>query len=317
MVEAIGVPFDLCGKRMGSRLGPAALRLAGLEDAFDDLHVDFVWGGDINGTPAEDLEGATELREFGALIHCITELRERTAGSLNAGHTPLVVGGDHAIAMGSIAAGLNHFGEKTALLWIDAHADINTPGTSTTGNVHGMPLAALMGFPSGVQDARDGLWKSLVSALGPVTLSMEHMAWCGLRDVDPPERALIRANGACMATTMYDVDRYGLIWELRRFDVWMRAQEATHLWISFDVDSLDPILAPGTGTTVTGGFSYREAHLIAEVLYEMMNAGNCPYKLAGLDVVEINPLFDKNNETAKMAVQWIGSLFGKSILGAR
>ena len=204
-----------------------------------------------------------------------------------------------------------------ALLWIDAHADINTPGSSETGNIHGMPVAALMGMPSGVEDERDGMWRALLSALGPKRLRMEHMAWCGLRSVDPAERELIRASETCMATTMHDVDRYGLIWELRRLDVWMRAQSATHLWVSFDVDAMDPILAPGTGTTVTGGFSYREAHLIAEVLYEMLNADNCPYKLAGLDVVEINPLSDQNNETAKMAVQWIGSLFGKSILGTR
>lgn len=317
MVEAIGVPFDLCGKRMGSRLGPAALRLAGLEDAFDELHVDFTWGGDIQGCSEESLGEARELRELEALVGCIGNLRRKTDASLKSGNTPLVIGGDHAIAMGSVSAGLNHFGDGMALLWIDAHADINTPATSITGHVHGMPLAALAGMPSGVDGYLDKMWTLLLDALGPVRMNMGRMAWCGLRDVDPPEREVIRSNKACMATTMYDVDRYGLIWELRRFDMWMKAQEATHLWISFDVDALDPILAPGTGTAVTGGFSYREAHLIAEVLYEMLNAENCPYKLAGLDVVEINPLFDQHNETAKMAVQWIGSLFGKSILGVK
>jgi arginase len=316
VVEAIGVPFDLCGKRMGSRLGPAALRLAGLEEAFDELHVNFTWGGDLKSC-SEHLEQTRQLKEFDPLVSCIGELKDRTATALKSGNVPLVVGGDHAIAMGSIAAGLNHFGEKMALLWIDAHADVNTPGSSTTGNIHGMPVAALLGLESGVQDDRNAMWTNLLATLGPTRLKMEHMAWLGLRDVDPPERVLIKSYGECLASTMYDVDRYGLIWELRRLDVWMRAQGATHLWISFDVDAMDPILAPGTGTTVTGGFSYREAHLIAEVLYEMLNAENCPYALAGIDVVEINPLFDQNNETAKMAVQWIGSLFGKSILGAR
>jgi arginase len=316
VVEAISVPFDLCGKRMGSRLGPAALKLAGLADAFDELKVDFAWGGDIKGFD-ENLEGKTALKEFGPLQTCIAELRKRTAASLKIGYTPLVVGGDHAIAMGSIAAGLDHYGEKMALLWIDAHADVNTPSSSPSGNIHGMPVAALLGLESGVQDEQDETWRSLLAGLGPNRIQMNHMAWLGLRDVDPPERKLIRSNAQCLASTMYDIDRYGLIWELRRFDVWMRAQQATHLWISFDVDAMDPILAPGTGTAVTGGFSYREAHLIAEVLYELMNAENCPYSLAGLDVVEINPLIDQHNETAKMAVQWIGSLFGKSILGAR
>lgn len=315
MVEAIGVPFDLCGKRTGSRLGPAALKLAGLEETFDELKVDFSWGGDLLG--CGDLEESQKLKEFEPLIQCITELRQKTEASLKQGHTPLIIGGDHAIAMGSIAAGLDHHGESMALLWIDAHADVNSPGSSVTGHVHGMPVAALMGMPSGVQDERDRMWSSLLTALGPNRLKIDHMGWLGLRSVDPPEQALIRSNGACYASTMYDVDRYTLIWELRRFDVWMRAQKATHLWISFDVDAMDPILAPGTGTTVTGGFSYREAHLIAEVLYEMLSAENCPYKLAGLDVVEINPLADQHNETAKMAAQWVGSLFGKSILGAR
>jgi arginase len=316
VVEAIGVPFDLCGKRTGSRLGPAALKLAGLEEAFDELHVDFCWGSELKGC-SEDLEDARELKSFEPLLHCISELRTSTSDALDRGHTPLIIGGDHAIAMGSIAAGLNHYGEKMALLWIDAHADVNTPGSSTTGNVHGMPVAALLGMDAGVTDERQQMWKGLLDVLGPARLNMKHMSWLGLRSVDPPESALIRAHGECLASTMYDVDRYGLIWELRRFDGWMRAQEASHLWISFDVDAMDPILAPGTGTTVTGGFSYREAHLIAEVLYEMLNAESCPYKLAGLDVVEINPLVDQNNETAKMAAQWVGSLFGKSILGAR
>jgi len=317
VVEAIGVPFDLCGKRLGSRLGPAALRLAGLESAFDELHVDFCWGGDLESRNEDRLGEALAARELAALVDSIAELRSRTESTLKAGRTPLVIGGDHAIAMGSVAAGLNHFGDRMALLWIDAHADVNTPGTSTTGNVHGMPVAALMGMPSGVDDERDPLWRRLLDILGPTRLRMDHMAWCGLRDVDPPERALIRCSPGCMAATMSDIDRYGLTWELRRFDVWMKTQRATHLWISFDVDALDPILAPGTGTTVTGGFSYREAHLIAEILYEMLNAEDCPYRLAGLDVVEVNPLVDQNNETAKMAVQWIGSLFGKTILGTR
>jgi arginase len=316
VVEAIGVPFDLCGKRMGSRLGPAALKLAGLEEAFDELDVDFAWGADFKGCE-EDLQHARQLKKFEPLLTCIEELKRRTESTLRAGSTPLILGGDHAIAMGSIAAGLNHFGDGMALLWIDAHADVNTPGTSTTGNIHGMPLAALLGLPSGVEDERDAMWSSLLRTLGPKRLKIDHTGWLGLRDVDPPERMLIRSNEQCLASTMADTDRYGLIWELRRFDVWMRAKQATHLWISFDVDALDPILAPGTGTTVTGGFSYREAHLIAEVLYEMMSAADCPYKLAGVDVVEVNPLVDQHNETAKMAVQWIGSLFGKSILGVK
>lgn len=315
MVEAIGVPFDLCGKRMGSRLGPAAVRLASLDKVFDGLEVDFAWGGDLRG--CEEVEHRGSLQSFDPLMGCISDLRKRTEASLKIGYTPLVIGGDHAIAMGSISAGLNFFGESMALLWIDAHADVNTPRTSPSGNVHGMPVAALAGMESGVEGAADEEWRRLLQCLGPNRLKLEHMAWFGLRDVDKPERELIRTNPQCCATTMHHVDRYGLLWELRRFDVWMRKAGATHLWISFDVDAMDPILAPGTGTSVTGGFSYREAHLIAEVLSELLSAKDCPYKLAGVDVVEINPLIDRNNETAKMAVEWVGSLFGKTILGEK
>lgn len=306
MIEGIGVPFDLCGARTGSRLGPAAVRLAGLEAAFDELQVDFAWGGDL-AVPE------TSSPVFDQLLACVQQLRQRTEQVLAAGATPLIVGGDHSIAMGSVSACLNRFGERMAVLWIDAHSDVNTPATSTTGRFHGMPIAALSAMPSG--DNAD--WGRLLDALGPTRLQMERMAWLGLRDVDPPERKLIRDHPECMATTMAHVDRYGLLWELRRLDGWLRASGATHLWVSFDVDSLDPILAPGTGTAVTGGFSYREGHLIAETLYEMLNADGCPYQLAGVDVVEVNPLVDMHNQTAKMAVQWVGSLFGKSILGAK
>jgi arginase len=160
-------------------------------------------------------------------------------------------------------------------------------------------------------------WRKLLDALGPGRLQWNRLAWFGLREVDPAERMLIPQHPEALAITMHDIDRHGIIGELERFDTWMRAQGARHLWISFDVDSLDPILAPGTGTAVRGGLTYREAHLTAEVLCEFMGREDCPYDLVGLDLVETNPLFDTNNETAKMAVEWIASLFGKTILGKR
>src|SRR3712207_4866841 len=147
--------------------------------------------------------------------------------------------------------------------------------------------------------AEDGIRD--IGVTGVQTCALPIFAWFGLRDVDPPERELIRMRPECMATSMHHIDRYGLLWELRRFDAWMKNSGATHLWISFDVDAMDPILAPGTGTAVTGGLSYREGHLIAEVLNELLSHPDCSYKLAGVDVVEINPLYDSNNETAKMA----------------
>ena len=316
MIDVIGVPFDLCGKRLGSRLGPAALRLAGLIGVLIDLGIESSDRGDIFAAfEAEDSEG---LRNFQPFLKCLKSLKSQTVDSLDRGAIPLVMGGDHSVAAGSVSGALEVFDGDLALLWIDAHADANTPGTSTTGNLHGMPIAGLQGCPSGTTGRADEEWNQLLEEVVPESrLKPERCAWYGLRDVDPAERDLIRRTPGDLAITMQDVDRRGVVETMRHFDSWIRNTGAKQLWISFDVDALDPILAPGTGTAVRGGLSYREAHLIAELLREFLDAPGCPYVLAGLDVVETNPLFDSNNETAKMAVEWVGSLFGKSILGAR
>lgn len=222
-----------------------------------------------------------------------------------------MLGGEHTLAAATVAAALKVSQGDLAVLWIDAHADMNTPGSSDTGNIHGMPVAALQGWPSGTEGVQDEEWRTWLDLLGPTRLLPERTAWYGLRDVDPTERP--RLTG--LALSMHDVDRHGVDRTMRRFDGWMRNTGATNLWISFDVDSLDPILAPGTGTAVRGGLSYREAHLMAELIREHLDAPGCPYRLMGVDVVETNPLYDTENATAKMAVEWIASLFGKTILG--
>lgn len=315
MVEAIGAPFDLAGYQLGSRLGPAAFELAGIGEMFQSINVDFSWSTIIvPGEHPPQVEGG--LKNFGSVLNVVKDLKAATADVLDRGNMPMMVGGDHSLSMGSISAALNHFGEGLAVLWIDAHADLNTPLTSPSGNFHGMPIPALAGSPHDVPGPDGAEWASLLDLLGPKRLQFDNVAWLGLREVDQGERLKINELGdRCIASSMHDIDRYGLLWELRRFDAWMKKNGATHLWVSFDVDVLDPNLAPGTGTTVTGGLTYREAHLIAEVLYEFLQAPNCPYQLAGLDIVEINPLIDINNSTAKLAVGWVGSLFGKSILG--
>jgi arginase len=316
VIDLIGAPFDLCGLRVGSRLGPAALRLAGLRETLVELGYEVNDSRDLFG-PVGSLVESTQpggLRNLHPLVQAVTSLRTATAHSLIEGNCPIVLGGDHTLVVGSIAAALHHFGDTMAVLWIDAHADVNTPGSSTTGNVHGMPVAALAGLPSETEGIQDEEWALLQEALGSgPRLRLDRTAWYGLRDVDPPERK--RLNG--MAVTMHDVDRHGVETTVHSVDRWLRTIGATHLWISFDVDALDPLLAPGTGTAVRGGLTYREAHLMAELLREALDAKDCPYALAGLDIVETNPIVDAYNQTAVIAVEWVASLFGKTILGPR
>lgn len=316
MIDLIGAPFDLCGLRAGSRLGPAALRLAGLAEALANLGYAVNDTNDILG-PVGSLTESTQdggLRNLRPLIQAVTSLRAATASSLIEGNTPIVLGGDHTLVVGSVAAALNHFGDSMAVLWIDAHADVNTPGSSATGNVHGMPVAALAGLPSETEGVQDEEWELLQAALGSgPRLRLDRTAWYGLRDVDSPERG--RLEG--LAITMHDIDRHGVVTTLHSVDRWLRSIGASYLWISFDVDALDPLLAPGTGTAVRGGLSYREAHLMAELLREALDAKDCPYRLAGLDIVETNPIVDAYNQTAVIAVEWVASLFGKTILGPR
>ena len=309
MIDIIGAAFDLCGYATGSRLGPAAIRLAGLQTEIENLGLKTRDRGDVTGPGPYTDEGG--MRNFPPLLATVRGLKERTREALQDGSLPLILGGEHTLVVGCISAALEQYGPDLAVLWIDAHGDINTPGSSATGNLHGMPLAALAGMHSGVDGTRDKEWTKLLKALGPTKLDPTRIAWCGLRDVDASERDKLHGFPA----TMHFIDRFGVERFVSDLDKWLRDINAKRLWISFDVDALDPILAPGTGTAVRGGLTYREGHLLAELLHETLTAPNCPYKLAGVDVVEVNPLQDTNNATAKVAVEWVASLFGKTILG--
>lgn len=315
MIRILGAPFDKCGRMAGSRLGPGALRIAGLEDALRSMRVAVRDDGDIPLPQGTEIgSGIPHFREG---VEVARRLRERVADTIASGDVPLVLGGDHSISIGSVSGAIQCFGVKLAVLWIDAHADYNTPATSPSLNLHGMSLAALVGFE--VQEGRgaDDWAELLDSVVPPERLAPSHTAWYGLRDVDMGERAHIRASKGCLPLTMHDVDRYGVSETVAKFDRWMRESGAEALWVSFDVDVMDPVLAPGTGTAVRGGLSYREAHLLAELLHESLAAPGCPYRLVGLDVVETNPTRDRSNETATTAVEWVASLFGKTILGER
>jgi arginase len=315
MIRILGAPFDKCGRMAGSRLGPGALRIAGLEGALRSIRLGVCDDGDLPLPPvAEAGSGILHFREG---VEVARRLRQRVAEAIGSGDVPLVLGGDHSISIGSVSGAIQCFGRKLAVLWIDAHADYNTPATSPSLNLHGMSLAALVGFE--VQEGRGADdWGELLETVVPADrLAPNHTAWYGLRDVDMGERAHIRASKGCLPLTMHDVDRQGVSATVAKFDRWMRESDADALWISFDVDVMDPVLAPGTGTAVRGGLSYREAHLLAELLHESLAAPGCPYRLVGLDVVETNPTRDRSNETATTAVEWVASLFGKTVLGER
>jgi arginase len=314
MLDIIGAPFDYCGKAYGSRLGPAAVRLAGLQQALADVGCEVRDRGDIEVLPEDPC--STGIRNFDAAYHCFSNLKSRTLSSLNEGHTPLVLGGDHSISIGSISAALEVADEGLAVLWIDAHADLNTADTTPSNNLHGMTLGALLGFESSPASENGRQWARILGELVPLDrLRQDRIAWFALRDLDSGERKHLKAMQGHLVATMHDIDRTGIEWNLKRIDAWLRSTGAKKLWISFDVDSMDPNLAPGTGTAVHGGLTYREAHLCAELVREMLDADGCPYKLAGLDLVETNPLRDRHNETAIISVEWIASLFGKTILG--
>lgn len=312
MVDILSAPFDGGGARLGSRLGPPALELAGLREALEDQGQVVASWQHLNNPAPNPL--APGLRAFNACLTAVKDLRAAALVSLRAGHLPIAVGGEHSISMGSISAALDYAEGDLAVLWIDAHADVNVPGVSASGSLHGMPLGALAAMPSGVDGLIDSQWEELISVAGAKhPLSMGRVAWLGLREVDSPEAETIATSDGCLAITMHHIDRYGMVAAVDRFDAWMWACGAKNLWISFDVDVLDPILAPGTGTAVRGGLTYREGHLMAELLREKLDAGQ--YRLLGLDVVEVNPLEDSANSTARIVVEWVASLFGKTILG--
>lgn len=312
MIELIGVPFDLTGKAEGSRLGPDALRLAGIQKTLEALGEKVTDSGDLPKQCEETVDHG--IRNFRPLLSCINALRSKVAESIAQKNIPVVMGGDHAISIGSISAAVNA-NPDTALLWVDAHADVNDMGTTPSGNFHGMPVGALLGLNSGVTGVRDLQWKQMLQASGPARLQPKQTAWYGLREVDHGERP--HTKDPALAISMHSIDRYGVTETVEQFDKWMHANGAKHLWISFDCDVIDPVFAPGTGTAVRGGITYREAHLLAELLREKMDSPGCPYQLVGMDLVEVNPIRDTTNMTAAVTAEWAASLFGKTILGTK
>jgi len=298
-VRIIGVPIDLGASRRGVDMGPSALRIARLAPALEALGLRVEDAGNVTVPQRETVGPPGSPAEMAAIAAVCRELAARSAAAIRSGVFPLGLGGDHSLSAGLIAgaaAALGERGERLGLLWLDAHGDINTPDTSPTGNVHGMPVAHLLGLG-------DPSLAGLASS-APALLP-RHIAYVGLRSLDPRERDRIRSLGI-LACTIRDIDQLGLE------AVMARALEHVlsgtgGLYASCDADWIDPSEAPGVGTPVPGGATYREAHLAMEML------ADCG-RLIGLDLVEINPVLDRANRTAELAVELIASALGKRTL---
>lgn len=292
-VEVLGIPMDLGQGRRGVDMGPSALRYAGLQDALAALDHEVSDLGNVGVPIPEVAERSRELPHLGVIGEVCRETVAAARGIVSGGAFPIFLGGDHSVSIGTVS-GVAAAG-RTGVIWLDAHADLNTPETSTSRNVHGMPLAALTGrgHPELVNIAGEG-----------ASVRPEDAVLLGLRSVDPEEQRLLAETGV-RAYTMKDIDVHGLAGIVRRALEDLSHLERVHL--SFDLDVLDPDIAPGVGTPVKGGLTYREAHLVMELINE---SG----LVTSLDIVEVNPILDHGNGTARLAVELAGSLLGQRIL---
>ncbi|HEY4321591.1 MAG TPA: arginase [Gemmatimonadales bacterium] len=298
-IGLLGVPLDLGASRRGVEMGPSAVRLARLASRLEQLGHDVVDTGDVR-VPTRETLGLDHGIEFLPVIaEVCAEVATRTAALVREGRIPLVLGGDHSLAAGSVAGvstALAERGGQLGLIWLDAHADLNTPATTLSGNVHGMPVAHLIG-------QGDRRMSSLAKP-GPAVRA-EHVAIIGARDLDDAERANARAFGVTIYT-MRDIDERGMRAVLR--DAIAQVSNGTDgIHVSLDLDFVDPREAPGVGTPVRGGATFREAHLAMETLWDTG-------RVVAVDLVEVNPVLDEVNHTAELAVGLMASAFGQRIL---
>jgi arginase len=297
-VSIFGVPTDIGASRRGASMGPESLRVAGLVEAIGKRGVDVRDLGDLAGPRnpvSAPVDGYRHLVEVVAWNQAVFDASTR---ELQAGRMPILLGGDHCLAVGSIAAVAAHCrtrGKKLRVLWLDAHADFNTREITPSGNIHGMPVACLVGLGP----------EQLTTMGGPApALLPTQIRQIGIRSVDRGEKRLVQEHGLDIYDMRY-IDEVGM---RRVMEEALEGVDAdTHLHVSFDVDMLDPSIAPGTGTRVPGGVNYREAQLIMEMVADTG-------RMASLDIVEVNPALDRRNATAKLTVDLVESLFGKSTL---
>ncbi|HEU5367816.1 MAG TPA: arginase [Ktedonobacterales bacterium] len=294
-IHIIGAPIDLGAGRRGVDMGPSAIRYAGLGERLGQLGYTIIDEGNIAIPPPETFPiQHPHLKYLDPILVACEELVKVVARSSGPDDIPLVIGGDHSLALGSITGAVKARG-SVGVIWIDAHADFNTDHTTPSGNIHGMPLAALAGFGD----------ERLVNIGGfHPKISPAHIAIVAARDLDPGERGLLHEQHVHVFT-MKDIDHLGLPETLARA-LEIATSNTNGLHVSFDMDSMDPREAPGVGTPVRGGITYREAHLAMELIADAD-------KLTSMDVVEVNPILDQENRTANLAVELILSAFGKRI----
>jgi arginase len=304
-VEIVGVPMDLGGNRRGVDMGPSAVRYAGLNEKIFEIGYRVKDRGNVRVKDPDEGRATHSYERYQAegprprshnleeIVRACEELAGVVAEIAKAGNIPVVLGGDHSIAMGTIA-GLDRAGKRAGVIWIDAHGDINTPDTTPSGNVHGMPFAVALGlagdpFPASLRGTTDGANGVLLA----------------IRDIDAGEKMNIKRAGVT-AITMADLDRMGMAAAMKKA-IEVAGQAAGGIHLSLDMDALDPNEAPGVGTPVRGGLTYREAQLAMEMLA-------ASGKLRSIEVAEVNPILDAGNRTAGLAVELIASALGETIL---
>ena len=297
-VSLIGAPTDVGAGARGASMGPEALRVAGLQGALEAQGLAVVDRGNLVGPSNPWLPASGGYRHLPQVVEWNRRVHDAVHAELAGGAVPVLLGGDHCLAIGSISAVARHCretGRKLRVLWLDAHADFNTEALTPSGNLHGMPVACLCGHGP----------RELVELGGRVpALNPKWVRLIGIRSVDAGEKRLVHAAGLEVFDMRY-IDEMGMRHTMELALATIDAN--THLHVSFDVDFLDPPIAPGVGTTVNGGPTYREAQLCMEMIADTG-------RLASLDVMELNPAFDVRNATAELAVDLVSSLFGKSTL---
>ena len=297
-VRLIGAPTDIGAGTRGASMGPEALRAANLVEALTGRGLNVVDGGNLGGPPNPWLPPHEGYRHLPEVLAWNVAVRDAMTHALRASEFPMLLGGDHCLAIGSIAAISSHcrrVGKRLRVLWLDAHADFNTSAITPSGNIHGMPVATLFGFGAG----------ALVNLADPApALSRDELVQIGIRSVDEDEKRFVHEQGL-EVFDMRSIDEMGMRTVMQQ--ALHGVDDDTHIHVSFDVDFLDAELAPGVGTAVPGGPTYREAHLCMEMIADTG-------RLASLDIMELNPALDVRNRTARLTVDLIESLFGKSTL---
>ncbi|MED3642731.1 arginase [Caldifermentibacillus hisashii] len=295
-ISIVGAPMDLGQLRRGVDMGPSAIRYAGVVERLESLGYQVNDLGDIEiGRDRLTTDPLTGLRNLEAVVQASTKIADKVDKIMKEGSFPLVLGGDHSIAIGTLA-GISKYFKRLGVIWFDAHGDLNTPETSPSGNIHGMPLAVSL-----------GLGETTLTQIGGYCpkIQPENIVIIGARSLDEGEKRLIKEKGI-KVYTMHEIDRLGIPKVIEETIAYFKDRtDGVHL--SLDLDGLDPLYAPGVGTPVEGGLNYRESHLAMEMFFESE-------MITSAEFVEVNPILDEKNKTGILAVGLMASLFGESLL---